>query len=409
MKPKVAVLVLCIALALSAQATPHSSPTSPRRFDEFGAVAHCDLGARLDNFAIELQNTPGSTGYIVSYGPDFDWASSPKSNLELIKDYLVNTRGIAKRRIKTAYGGRNQVLKELKIQLWIIPQGIDPPEPEKFQTDIETFKGLFDENEIEEEYLDLVYIEDMGPGIGFPSSAAFADMLNQQKKAIAYIVTYQGENAVPGAARRIASDQLDELKSYKVDTKRVKTIFGGVRKKTTSQLWILSPDDPAPATDAGAEEPLKKNVKITTQGDMTIAHPDNQRTVFNRMLEVLRAQPTLKAFVMVTLDSEQPQTSPELDAGEVVDLPMLLQKWRDELIKTHKIQSDRFIVVFTTAPPDEGGNYFDLWVVPPGQPFPDPNEEEDKDDETAYKIYENLPPSVTSTMGYRLGALIRGN
>lgn len=408
MRPKVAILVLCFALALSAQATPHSSPTTPRLFDEFGAVAHCDLGARVDNFAIALMDSPDMTGYIVAYGPKVEGASAAKSNLELIKDYLVNSRGFSKRRIKTAYGGRNQDLKAPRIQLWIIPQGIDIPEPEKFETDIETFKGLFNENEIEEEYLDLVYPEEMGPGIGFSLSAAFADMLNQQKKAIAYIVAYNGENAVPGAARRIASEQLDALKSYKVDPKRVKTIFGGVRKKTTLQLWILPPDDPAPATDAGSEEPLRKNVKIANLGHMQIAHPDNQRVVFNRMLEVLRVQPALKAYVMVTLESEEPQTSPELDSGEIVDLPMLLQKWRDELTKTHKIQSDRFIVVFTVAPPDEGGNYFDLWIVPPGQPFPDPNDEE-KDDETDYAIYENLPPSVTSTMGYRLGALIRGN
>jgi len=77
-------------------------------------------------------------------------------------------------------------------------------------------------------------------------------------------------------------------------------------------------------------------------------------------------------------------------------------------VNTHKIHPDRFVVLFATTE-QLSGNYLDLWAVPPGQPLPDPNEEEEKSDETAEKIYENLPPSVTLTMGYRLGALIRDN
>src|SRR5262245_58996222 len=95
-----------------------ASPTAIRVFDEFGVSGHCDLTARLDNFAIALEQTPGSTGYIVSYGPEGDGTGSGKSTLPRMKDYLVNMRAMLDSRIKTVYGGRNQVLQEPKIQLW---------------------------------------------------------------------------------------------------------------------------------------------------------------------------------------------------------------------------------------------------------------------------------------------------
>src|SRR5688500_19386909 len=42
----------------------------PRKFDEFSKASHCDLTARLDNFAIQLQYEPDSVGHIVVYGPE---------------------------------------------------------------------------------------------------------------------------------------------------------------------------------------------------------------------------------------------------------------------------------------------------------------------------------------------------
>src|SRR5829696_2229245 len=49
------------------QASLPASP-NPTKFDEIGEVARDDEKARLDVFAIELQNSPGSQGYIIGYG-----------------------------------------------------------------------------------------------------------------------------------------------------------------------------------------------------------------------------------------------------------------------------------------------------------------------------------------------------
>ena len=57
----------------------------------------------------------------------------------------------------------------------------------------------------------------------------------------------------------------------------------------------------------------------------------------------------------------------------------MVQKWHDELVNTHKIRAERFVVLFATAEPEMAGGYINLWAVPPGQPLPDPNADEEKE------------------------------
>ena len=387
-----------------AHAKPNTTLTTLRPFDSFGTLGHCDLGARLDNFAIQLQHDTNYVGLIVAYGPEGEGLGSGRQRLALMKDYLVNARGLPERRIKTIYGGRNRELIQPWTELWIAPPGAPRITPQKFDTNIDTFKGMFYE-ETSGDYVDLVWVDEMGPGIGLSVDAAFADMMQEQKKSVPYIVAYNGEAAAPGAARRAAASQLEALKSQNVDTSRIKTIFAGVRKKTTIQLWITAPGDPPPATAAAAADPPPiRNVKITSQDEYSLGVAQNERAVFNRILEVLREQQAVKAVVIVLLESKQPEPDPEPQAAPIptplptppnepeaveepdpppADLPKLIEKWRQELITTHKIRPERFIVLFAARPPDESGNYLDLWIAAPGQPLPDPSADDyDEDLET---------------------------
>src|SRR5687768_11742845 len=117
-----------------AQAPAPQVQTGAVKFDEFGRVGHCDVTARLDNLAIQVQQIPAAEAYLIAYAP----AGRGERLLELTKDYLVNTRGFAPDRIKTIYGGRNIDLTQPKIQLWVVPKGAQPPEPEKYETNIDT-------------------------------------------------------------------------------------------------------------------------------------------------------------------------------------------------------------------------------------------------------------------------------
>jgi hypothetical protein len=106
------------------------APPEPRRFDEFPARAFDDDKARLDAFAIELQNNPDSQGYIIMY-QGTDRASMRNKKVEVLSkkalDYLVKARGIDPRRIViTNWGTR----PETSYDLWIIPPGAQPPVPQ---------------------------------------------------------------------------------------------------------------------------------------------------------------------------------------------------------------------------------------------------------------------------------------
>ena len=99
----------------------------PSKFDEYGNIKFNDEKARLDNYAIQLQNAPGSQGTIIAYG---SCAGEAQARADRAKDYLVNTRGIEAGRITTVDGGCRA---DLTVQLWIVPSGADAPQVDSSQ------------------------------------------------------------------------------------------------------------------------------------------------------------------------------------------------------------------------------------------------------------------------------------
>jgi hypothetical protein len=98
--------------------TPIQPPT---KFDEYGDIRFNDEKARLDNYAIQLQNSPGAQGYIIAYG---NCEGAAQARADRAKDYLVNTRGIDAGRLVTIDGGCRS---DLTVELWIVPTGATPP------------------------------------------------------------------------------------------------------------------------------------------------------------------------------------------------------------------------------------------------------------------------------------------
>ncbi|MBA2527083.1 MAG: PKD domain-containing protein [Pyrinomonadaceae bacterium] len=94
---------------------------TPTRFDEYGDIRFNDEKARLDNYAIQLQNQTGSQGYIIAYGA---CEGEGQARADRAKNYLVNTRGIEAGRITTVDGGCRA---DLAVELWIVPTGANPP------------------------------------------------------------------------------------------------------------------------------------------------------------------------------------------------------------------------------------------------------------------------------------------
>lgn len=100
--------------------TPVLRP-QPNKFDEYPDINFNNEKARLDNFAIQLQQDPGSIGYLVAYGSR---SGQAQERLQRAMDYLVNSRGIDAGRLRTIDGGcRGDFL----MQLWIAPTGAAAP------------------------------------------------------------------------------------------------------------------------------------------------------------------------------------------------------------------------------------------------------------------------------------------
>jgi hypothetical protein len=100
-------------------------PPNSRKVDEYGNLRFNDEKARLDQFAIQLQNDPTAQGYIIVYGGRVGRAGEAQARADRAKAYLVNNRGISADRIVTVDGGYRE---QLTTELYVVPQGATPPQ-----------------------------------------------------------------------------------------------------------------------------------------------------------------------------------------------------------------------------------------------------------------------------------------
>ena len=96
------------------------------KFDDYLNIARNDEKARLDNFAIALQNDPTATGYVIVYPGRTSKRAEVQDQFGRVIDYLVNSRQIDKSRIRTIEGPKRE---QLSKELWVTPQGATPPNP----------------------------------------------------------------------------------------------------------------------------------------------------------------------------------------------------------------------------------------------------------------------------------------
>src|SRR5215213_10752890 len=102
------------------------SITPPKRFDEFPSIAHDDDKARFDNLAIELQNNPGATGYVIAYAGRNSRAGEADRMGRRAIEYLTGMRGLSADRVRFINGGYRD---SNSFELWLVPQGAEAPRP----------------------------------------------------------------------------------------------------------------------------------------------------------------------------------------------------------------------------------------------------------------------------------------
>src|SRR6266536_5572992 len=115
----------------TAQASTLVPPLAPREnpareFDVCCTCSYDDQKARLDNLAIELQNDPSTTSYVIAYSGRTSRAGTAERLLARAKAYLVQKRVVDPSRLVTINGGYRE---EDCVELWVVPRGATPPQP----------------------------------------------------------------------------------------------------------------------------------------------------------------------------------------------------------------------------------------------------------------------------------------
>ena len=92
-----------------------------KQVDAFPPIRYNDEKARLDNFAVQLQNDPDAKGHIIVFGGPKASSAEKQKRIKRAYDYLVNVRGISPDRLVTKDGGSDRT--ETTTELWIVPLG----------------------------------------------------------------------------------------------------------------------------------------------------------------------------------------------------------------------------------------------------------------------------------------------
>ena len=101
---------------------PPALPMDP--FDSYGDITFSWEAARLDNFAIQIQNYPGSRGAIFTYAGKVTYKGEALDRLRRAKDYLVKVRGLNAESILTIDAGYDT---QVETYLVVVPPGATVP------------------------------------------------------------------------------------------------------------------------------------------------------------------------------------------------------------------------------------------------------------------------------------------
>lgn|GEM_PF-980064 len=218
-------------------------------FDEFGAINYSDMMARIDNFAIELQNAPEAKGFIVVFPRPDKFPAWPLKRAYWCKGYLTKARGLDASRIEVVNGG---FADEIKYQLWITPPGVElPVAPFDLAAALAREKTplLYDRAVFENypppppgeggEYED--YLSDRD------AYEPFVSALRADPALRGFIVAYATRRNARGTDRKIAArEKLSILKLHAVGADRLVAVGGGLRKHRTIEYWLVPPGSPLP-------------------------------------------------------------------------------------------------------------------------------------------------------------------
>ncbi len=369
--------------------TPLQRPPRARKVDEFGrrGMGCCDAGARLDNFAIELQNEPGSTGYVLAYESAKRAPGTARLWGEELRNYLIEVRALEESRVFLVNAGRHDG-DDLKIEFWLVPQGAEPPAAARAEEKKEArpFSGEFDELGV---FDDTRFYDTEGCGeagayeIGI-TYAAFAKLLKQQPDSQGYIVVYSKPGSAPGYWRRVGTREQQKLAGDGLGAERLTIVNGGeveVKKGAKKEeddeqygrveFWVGEKGRP-PVRDAPENGRLKEALLVGTSASFAADDEKINDWVLANLADVLRADKrSVGCIIVFPGDGNQLITDADGVEKPPPDIFKLAEGWQAELAKKYGVEVARLVLMH--GPPDEAGlGKIEAWAMPEGAAMPDP-------------------------------------
>ncbi len=249
---------LCFILQTFSLASAQTGDPLARKLDEFGDIQASDLIARLDNLAVQLQNEPNTRGFLIVYRERRDMPGLSNRYAHRMRDYLVNTRGLAPGRVVTVDGGIAGCLTQ---ELWIVsPGGAPKPRPDAYFDSYQPPAYKFDEHHYgsPDDSNEMVYWQEP-PDELLGYLEAFAIELRKNPKSHGYLIAYRSPRDRAPVAKRMLQNEGNFLaKKLGVKPSQLKMIDGGTREWRTMELWIAQSDKDVPIITSYRYSPRKR-------------------------------------------------------------------------------------------------------------------------------------------------------
>jgi hypothetical protein len=349
-----ACLLLTVASARQARAqdlpaadSPDPSTNTTRKIDEYGKIGHCDETARLDNFAIELQNEPSSNGYLVVYVGKNDLPSWTEGILKRAASYLVESRGLEPARVKVIDGGYRE---ERTTELWVVPANDPAPQPSNtldFKLD-RTKAYQWDEDSFNVEFIadDTEDAETEGEAV---AGDAAAEAISDKAE------TPEAAEETPEVESAEAAEWDKEVEKYEIKTVARGVIESESEEEDSGTAQAEAAAYSAAETDGGADA-VQEPGGPPVVGEVKISLWWNVETLG----EELKAAPDARLCLVYYWGLK---SATQERVKELVE---------QALVKTEQqlgVKRERIIVIDGGRSSDPG---LELWVVPRGAEPPKP-------------------------------------
>lgn len=247
-KSAVSHIVILIVFLCTLIVPAQTQPTA-ELVDEMSEVCNEDLIARIDNFFIRLNGQPAARGVVLFHGRK-DTLGRNAYLSSFISSVYPKVRGYDASRLKLIHAPRKD---EQSIQFWLVPRGANVPSVSPAGELAYNEAALFDRAALNSRPTRVSNLYEAGfydLGCNFdPNRRLLAQTLRENPSLNAFLIVYTEQENQRYGPRGATLAMNDLVENFRVPRKRVRAIYGGVRKGSEIEFWLVPAGHRPPAPD----------------------------------------------------------------------------------------------------------------------------------------------------------------